>query len=115
MIKCLAQGHSAVPPMSLKPVTLQSQVKHSATEPSPPPYKGLKVRLLLTAKYCACCVIIVILHIIMATLRENLIRLLVKYKGTEQPVFPHSLISLFIVCLLESIISKLAAIEITIF
>ena len=69
--------------MSLKPATLRSQVLHSTPEPSPPPYKGLKVSLLLKAKYCACCVILVILHIIMATLRENLIRLLVINKVTE--------------------------------
>ena len=31
--KCLAQGHNAVPPLSLKPTTPQSQVKHSTTEP----------------------------------------------------------------------------------
>ena len=30
---CLAQGHSAVPPVRLEPATPKSQVKHSTTEP----------------------------------------------------------------------------------
>ena len=30
---CLAQGHKAVPRVRLEPTTLQSQVKHSTTEP----------------------------------------------------------------------------------
>ena len=30
---CLAQGHKAVPPVRLKPTSLQSQVKPSTTEP----------------------------------------------------------------------------------
>ena len=30
---CLAQGHKVVPPVRLEPTSLQSQVKHSTTEP----------------------------------------------------------------------------------
>ena len=30
---CLTQGHKAVPPVRLEPRSLQSQVKHSTTEP----------------------------------------------------------------------------------
>ena len=30
---CLAQGHTAVTPVSLKPAAPRSQVKHSTTEP----------------------------------------------------------------------------------
>ena len=30
---CLAQGHNAVTPVSLKPAAPRSQVKHSTTEP----------------------------------------------------------------------------------
>ena len=32
-IKCLAQGHSAVPLVRLEPTTPLSEVKHSTTEP----------------------------------------------------------------------------------
>ena len=32
-IKCLVQGHSAVPPVRFEPSTPQSRVKHSTTEP----------------------------------------------------------------------------------
>ena len=32
-IKCLAQGHNAVPPVGLEPTTPQSRVKQSNTEP----------------------------------------------------------------------------------
>ena len=31
-LMCLAQGHNAVTPVKLEPVTPQSQVKHSTTE-----------------------------------------------------------------------------------
>ena len=30
---CIAQGHTAVPPVRLEPATLRSRVKHSTTEP----------------------------------------------------------------------------------
>ena len=36
-------------------------------------------------------------------------------KGTDQPVYPRSLISAFVICILESIICKLATGEISIF
>ena len=36
-------------------------------------------------------------------------------KGADQPVHPHRLISTFVICLLESFISKLASSEISIF
>ena len=36
-------------------------------------------------------------------------------KGADQPVFPNRLISAFAICLLESIISKLATGEISLF
>ena len=39
-IKCLAQGHNAVPPVRLKPTTPPSLVKHSTTEPSPSSMQG---------------------------------------------------------------------------
>ena len=32
-IKCLAQGHNAVPPVRLEPAAPQSRIKHSTTEP----------------------------------------------------------------------------------
>ena len=40
---CLAQGHSAVPPVRLEPVSPRSQVKHSTTEP----LHSLKVNAIL--------------------------------------------------------------------
>ena len=45
--------------------------------------------------------------IILASTQENLSLGFVNSKGTDQSVHPHSLISAFVICLLESIISKL--------
>ena len=47
-------------------------------------------------------------HIIWALTRENLSLVFVNNKGTDHPAHLHSLISAFVIRLLESIISKLA-------
>ena len=52
---------------------------------------------------------------LLALMLENLSSVLAKNKGADQPAHPSSLISLFVIRLLESIISKLAASEISIF
>ena len=46
---------------------------------------------------------------------ENLLRRLANNTGAEQPVHLHSLISAFVMRCLESIICKLATVEISIF
>ena len=45
---------------------------------------------------------------------EKTCPLFVNNKGTDQPVHPHSLISAFVIRLMESIISKLATSEFSI-
>ena len=47
--------------------------------------------------------------------RENLLQRFAKNKVADQPVHLHSLISDFVIYLLESIISKLATIDISLF
>ena len=42
-IKCLAQGHSALPRVMLEPASLRSKVKHSTTEIVGSPYDGCGV------------------------------------------------------------------------
>ena len=53
--------------------------------------------------------------IIWASMQENLSSGFANNKGADQPAHPNSLISTFIICLLESIISKLATSKISIF
>ena len=48
-------------------------------------------------------------------MQENLSSVLAKNKGTDQPAHSCSLISTFVIRLLESIVSRLAASEISIF
>ena len=52
---------------------------------------------------------------IWASLQEYLSLMFAINKGADQPVHPHSLISALIACLLESILSKLAPIKISLF
>ena len=52
---------------------------------------------------------------IWALSRENCLRGFANNKGADQPVRPRSLISTFVIRFLESIISRLAMSEITIF
>ena len=49
--------------------------------------------------------------VMMASTGENI----ANNKGTEQPVHPHRLISVFVIHFLENIISRLATSEISIF
>ena len=53
-LKCLDHGHNTVPPGRLEPVTSQSQIKHSTTEPlnSSPAWNPLKFPFLLY-HFCA--------------------------------------------------------------
>ena len=53
--------------------------------------------------------------LIWASLQENMSSLFANNKGADQPVHPLSLISTFVIRLLESIISKLATSEISLF
>ena len=49
-------------------------------------------------------------------MQENLLSLgFANNKGADQPVYPRILISAFFICLLESILSKVAAREISLF
>ena len=54
-------------------------------------------------------------YIIWALTQENLFSVFANNKGADQPVHAHSLISAFVICLLESIISKIAKSKILIF
>ena len=54
-------------------------------------------------------------HTIWALTRENLFSGFANNKGAYQPVHPRSLISAFVIHLLESTISKLATSKISIF
>ena len=56
-----------------------------------------------------------ILDSIWASTQENLYSVFANNKGTDQPAHPHSLISAFIILLLESIIYKLATNKLSIF
>ena len=56
-----------------------------------------------------------IIGYIWATAPENLSRGVANNKGADQPAHAPSLISAFVVCFLESIISRLATSEITTF
>ena len=53
--------------------------------------------------------------VVLASTREDLSSLLANNKGADQPVHPHSRLSAFDICFLESIISKLVTDEIIIF
>ena len=56
-----------------------------------------------------------VLDSIWASTPENLYSVFAKIKGTDQPAHPHSLISAFIILLLESIIYKLATNKLSIY
>ena len=54
-------------------------------------------------------------HYLWAVSRENLTKLYSKIKGADQPTYPRSLISAFVVRPLESLIDKLATRKISAF
>ena len=59
--------------------------------------------------------LVIHVHKIWASMQETCLWGFANNKGADQPVHPHSLISTLVICLLESIISKLAMSEISIF
>ena len=61
------------------------------------------------------CFIITFTVTIWASTRENLSSMFANNKGADQPAHPRSLISAFVICVLKSIVSRLAMSKISIF